>query len=53
MEKAKLSVKLRGIDWNKVWSTDYDKETGLMSSETTEMRVVEAIRRTVRPSFRE
>ena len=32
---------------------DYDKETGLMSSETAEMRVVEAIRRTVRPSFRE
>ena len=52
-EKAKLSVKLRGIDWNKVWSTDYDKETGLMSSETAEMRVVEAIKRTVRPSFRE
>ena len=51
-EKAKLSVKLRGIDWAKVWSTGYDKETGLMVSDATEMRVVEAIKRTVRPNFR-
>lgn len=52
-EKAKLSVKLRGIDWAKVWSTGYDKETGLMVSDATEIRVVEAIKKTVRPDFRE
>ena len=51
-EKAKLSVKLRGIDWDKAWSTDYDRETGLMASDATEMRVVEAIQRTARPHFR-
>lgn len=52
-ERAKLSVKLRGIDWEMVWSSNYDPETGLMASDTTEMKVVEIIRKTVRPTFRQ
>lgn len=52
-EKANLSMKLRGIDWEKVWSSDYDDKTGLIASDTTEMEVVEIIRKTVRPTFRQ
>ena len=32
-QKAKLGAKLRRIDWSKVWSEDYDPETGLFKSE--------------------
>ena len=52
-EKAKLSVKLRGIDWDKFWSDGYDSESGLINSDKSiEEQLVEAIRKTVRPDFR-
>ena len=52
-EKAKLSVKLRGIDWDKFWSDGYDSESGLINSDRSiEEQLVEAIRKTVRPDFR-
>ena len=52
-EKAKLSVKLRGIDWDKFWSDGYDSESGLIDSDKSiEEQLVEAIRKTVRPDFR-
>lgn len=52
-EKAKLSVKLRGIDWDRFWSDGYDSESGLINSdESIEEQLVEAIRKTVRPDFR-
>ena len=51
-EKAKLSVGLRGIDWEKFWSSGYDSESGLIdSSESIEDQLVAAIRK-VRPDFR-
>ena len=52
-EKAKLSVKLRGIDWDRFWSDGYDSESGLINSDRSiEEQLVEAIRKTVRPDFR-
>lgn len=52
-EKAKLSVGLRGIDWEKFWSDGYDSESGLIDSdESIEDQLVAAIRKTVRPDFR-
>ena len=52
-EKAKLSVKLRGIDWDRFWSDGYDSESGLIDSDRSiEEQLVEAIRKTVRPDFR-
>lgn len=33
-QKAKLGARLRRVDWAKVWSEDYDPETGLFRSET-------------------
>ena len=51
-EKAKLSVGLRGIDWEKFWSSGYDSESGLIDSgESIEDQLVAAIRK-VRPDFR-
>ena len=51
-EKAKRSVGLRGIDWEKFWSSGYDSESGLIdSSESIEDQRVAAIRK-VRRDFR-
>ena len=52
-EKARLSVKLRGIDWDRFWSDGYDSESGLINSDRSiEEQLVDAIRKTVRPDFR-
>ena len=43
---------MRGIDWEKFWSSGYDSESGLIdSSESIEDQLVAAIRK-VRPDFR-
>lgn len=49
-EKAKLKLKLRQIDWSKVWSEDYDPETGLFRSEDVVDQIARIIRE-IRPDF--
>lgn len=50
-EQAKLSSKLRKIDWARVWSEDYDPKTGLFTNDQIEQEITGYIQE-IRPDFR-
>lgn len=50
-EQAKLASKLRKIDWERLWSEDYDPKTGLFTNELIEDQVTKYIQE-IRPDFR-